>query len=289
MGSRMKAAAFDYHAPETLEAALALLAQHGEEARVLAGGQSLVPTMAFRMARPSVLVDINRIAGLDALESADGRLRIGALVRHARFEKPVVPGPLGTLLARVAHHIAHVPIRQRGTFCGSLAHADPASEWCATALALDAALTLRGAGGERVVAARDWFRGIMTTALQPGEILVSASLPLLSPDWRCGFSEFARRAGDFALAMAIVALRLDGGRVAAARIALGGIGGTPVLAEDAAGLLLGQAPDAALTEAAAHAAAASCKPQDDIHADAAYRRDLVRAMVRRALAEAFST
>lgn len=284
----MKAAAFDYHAPRTIEAALALLAEHGEEGRVLAGGQSLVPTMAFRMARPSVLVDINRIAGLDRLDSADGLLAIGALVRHARFEKPVVPGPLGALLADVAHHIAHAPIRQRGTFCGSLAHADPASEWCATALALDATMTLRGADGERIIAARDWFQGIMTTALQPGEILVRASLPLLGPEWRCGFAEFARRAGDFALAMAVVVLRLDHGRVAEARIALGGIGGTPVLAGDAAALLLDHAPDTALIQTAADAAAADCEPQDDLHADAGYRRDLVRAMVRRALTKALS-
>lgn len=284
----MKAAAFDYHAPETIEAALALLARHGEEARILAGGQSLVPAMAFRMARPSVLVDINRIAGLDRMDSASDRLRIGALVRHARFEAPVTPGPLGTLLADVARHVAHVPIRQRGTFCGSLAHADPASEWCTTALALDAEMTLRGPGGERVVAARDWFQGIMATAMQPGEILVSASLPMLGPDWRCGFAEFARRAGDFALAMAVVALRLDGGRVAEARIALGGVGATPILAGDAAELLRDHAPDAALVQTAAAAAAAECEPQDDLHADAEYRRDLVRAMVRRALTKALA-
>lgn len=284
----MKAAAFDYHAPRTIEDALALLAGHGEEARVLAGGQSLVPAMAFRMARPAVLVDINRITGLDRLESAEGRLAIGALVRHARFEKPVVAGPLGLLLADVARDIAHAPIRQRGTFCGSLAHADPASEWCAVALALDAAMTLRGPDGERTVAARDWFQGIMATAMQPGEILVGASLPLLGPAWRCGFAEFARRAGDFALAMAVVALRLDGGRVAEAHIALGGVGGTPILAGDAGQLLLDHRPDDALIRTAAAAAAAECEPQDDLHADAEYRRDLVRAMVRRALTKAFS-
>lgn len=284
----MKAAAFDYHAPATVEAALALLAAHGDDARVLAGGQSLVPTMAFRMARPAVLVDINRIPGLDRLETSGGRLTIGALVRHARFETPVVPGPLGLLLADVAHHIAHLPIRQRGTFCGSLAHADPASEWCAAALALDAAMTVRGPDGTRIIPARDWFQGIMTAALQPGEILTGVTLPLLGPEWRCGFAEFARRAGDFALAMAVVVLRMDQGRVAEARIALGGVGATPILAADAALLLRDLAPDAALIQTAAAAAAAECEPQDDLHADAEYRRDLVRAMVRRALAKALS-
>ena len=285
----MKAAAFDYHAPVTLEAALDLLAEHAEDGRVLAGGQSLVPTMAFRMARPSNLIDINRIPGLDRVEADGTRLHIGALARHARFEKPILPGPLGALLADVAHNIAHAPIRQRGTFCGSLAHADPASEWCATALALGAQMTARRAGGERIIAAQDWFRGIMATSLEPDEILVRVSLPTMSADWRCGFAEFARRAGDFALAMAVVALRMDGARVAAARIALGGVGGTPVLAEDAARLLLGHEPDAALVQVVAEAAAAGCDPQDDLHADAEYRRDLVRAMVRRALSKAFTS
>ncbi len=282
----MKSAAFDYHAPRTLEDALALLACHAEEGRVLAGGQSLVPAMAYRMARPAVLVDINRVAGLDHATAANATLRIGALARHARFESPVVPGPLGALLADIARHIAHAPIRQRGTFCGSLAHADPASEWCATVLALDGDMLVQGPSGERRVAARDWFQGVFTTALQPGEILVETRLPLLGATWRCGFAEMSRRAGDFALALAVVALRMDGTRIAEARIALGGIGGTPVLADDAARMLVGEAPDARLFAAAAQAASQGCEPHDDIHADAAYRRDLVRAMVGRALARA---
>lgn len=281
----MKPAAFDYHAPESLDATLGLLRSHGEEARILAGGQSLVPTMAFRMAKPGVLVDINRIAALDYATPQGGTLAIGALARHARFEKRLVEGPLGRLLPEVARHIAHAPIRTRGTFCGSLAHADPASEWCATTLALGGTLVCASAEGRREVAADDWFQGVFTTALRQSEMLAEVRLPLLGADWRCGFAEFSRRAGDFALTMAVVALRLEGGVVRQARIALGGIAGTPVLAPEAAALLVGAAFTEAAIARAAGLAAASCDPQDDIHAPAEYRRDLVRAMVRRALTQ----
>ncbi|WP_207538469.1 FAD binding domain-containing protein [Sabulicella rubraurantiaca] len=283
----MKPAAFDYFAPRNLDEAVALLAKHGEDGRVLAGGQSLVPTMAFRMARPAVLVDINRIEGLGHLSAQEGQLRIGALARHAHFESAVTPGPLGALLARVVRHIAHPPIRMRGTFCGSLAHADPASEWCATTLALGGTLVLRSAGADtREVAARDWFQGVFTTAIRPGEMLVEVRLPVLGPEWSCGFAEFSRRAGDFALAMAVCALRLDRGLIREASIALGGLGGRPVLALEAAATLLGQVPSAEAASAAAEAAAAHCDPHSDVHAPAEYRRDLVRAMARRALAQA---
>lgn len=284
----MKPAAFDYHAPETLDQALGLLREHGEEARILAGGQSLVPTMAFRMARPGVLVDINRIASLGYVAAEGDSLRIGALARHAWFEAPVEAGPVGRLLAQVAHSIAHAPIRQRGTFCGSLAHADPASEWCATVLALGGTLVLAGPGGRREIAAEAWFQGVFSTAIEPGEMLVEVRLPLLDAGWRCGFAEFSRRAGDFALAMAVVALRIEDGVVREARIALGGIGGRPVLASGAAALLISQPANVAIARPAAERAAETCDPQDDIHAPAEYRRDLVRSMVRRALTQAFA-
>ncbi len=284
----MKPAAFDYHAPETIDQALALLRDHGDAARILAGGQSLVPTMAFRMARPAVLVDINRIAALAYIKAEHDRLRIGALARHAWFETPVAEGPVGRLLATVAHSIAHAPIRLRGTFCGSLAHADPASEWCAATLALGGTLVLTGPDGTRQVPAEEWFHGVFTTAIAPGEMLAEVRLPLLGPAWRCGFAEFSRRAGDFALAMAVVALRIEDGVVREARIALGGIGGRPILAREAVAALVGQPPDAAAAREAAQRAAADCDPQEDIHAPADYRRDLVRAMTRRAMEQAFA-
>ena len=280
----MKPAAFAYHAPSTVKAALALLAEHGADGKVLAGGQSLVPTMAFRLARPATLIDINGLAELDLCRVESGQLRIGALARHARFDPAPEPGPVGRLLNRVVHDIAHTPIRSRGTFCGSLAHADPASEWCCTALALSATLVVARMGEQREVPAADWFQSIFTTALQPDELLVEARIPLLGPGWRCGFNEFSRRAGDFALAMCIAVLRIENGMVAEARLALGGVASTPILAPVAA--LIGRAPDEAAFAAVAADAAACFEPTVDINASPEYRRDLVRATVKRALRDA---
>src|SRR5436190_15522873 len=212
----MKPARFRYHAPKTIEEAVDTLAEvAGEDGRVLAGGQSLVPIMAFRLARPAHLVDINGVEGLRRLSVEGERLCIGACVRHAAFHTPVVDGPLGRLLATVVRHIAHYPIRTRGTFCGSIAHADPSAEWCAVAAALDAEMVARRAGGTRTIAAQDFFLGIMTTALKEDEILTEVRLPILPADTRFGFYEFNRRAGDFALAMALVAYRVQDGVISA--------------------------------------------------------------------------
>ena len=178
----MKPAPFHYHAPTTLAETLDLLAEHaGDEGRVLAGGQSLVPTMAFRLARPRHLVDINGVTELNYMRIDNGRLCIGAGVRHAAFERPVDDGPLGRLLTMVVRHIAHAPIRARGTFCGSIAHADPASEWCALAVALDAEMVAESkVSGTRVIHAREFFESIMQTALHEDEILREVRLPILS-------------------------------------------------------------------------------------------------------------
>lgn len=279
----MKPAIFGHVAPKSVAEAVAALATHGGEAKVIAGGQSLVPMMNFRLARPGMLVDINRIRGMDGIVAAGGTLNIGALARHARFERPVCDGPLGALLPVIVRQIAHAPIRTRGTFCGSLAHADPASEWCALAVALDAVMVAEGPDGRREVAARDFFKGLFTTALAAEELLVEARLPLLGVGWSCGFAEFSRRAGDYALAMAVVALRFEGGVVAEARIGLGGIGLTALRAPGAeAALLAGDAP-----ERAADAAAAEVDPLEDPQASAPLRRDLVHAMVKRALRQAW--
>src|SRR5215469_1280764 len=176
----MKPAPFRHHAPATVDEAVALLAELApHDGRVLAGGQSLIPTMAFRLARPAHLIDINNIGALNHLTVEDDRLSIGACVRHAAFHRRVVPGPLGSLLSDVASHIAHYPIRIRGTFCGSLAHADPASEWCLLAVALGATIVARSARGARKIAAGDYFRGALTTALDPDELITEARLPLL--------------------------------------------------------------------------------------------------------------
>lgn len=283
----MKPAPFQYHAPTTIDEAVRTLAEvAGEDGRVLAGGQSLVPIMAFRLARPGHLVDINGVAALRRLAVDGDRLSIGACVRHAAFHKPVVDGPLGRLLATVVRHIAHYPIRTRGTFCGSIAHADPASEWCAVAAALDADMIARRAGGTRTIPAQDFFRGIMTTALDEDEILVEVRLPILPADTRFGFYEFNRRAGDFALAMALVTYRVEDGMISAARVAVGGVESQPRRIAQAEQALAGRPPDRAAFEAAAAAVAAAVDPLDDATTSASYRRDLAQTVTRRALEQA---
>jgi carbon-monoxide dehydrogenase medium subunit len=283
----MKPATFRYHAPKTVEEAVAALAEFGpQDGRVLAGGQSLVPTMAFRLARPAHLVDINGVEALNRLTVAGGKLSIGACVRHAAFHRPVCEGPLGKILTDVVAHIAHYPIRNRGTFCGSLAHADPSSEWCLVMVALDGEMVAKSAGGERVIAARDFFNGIMTTALREDELLVEARLPILAADTRCGFYEFNRRAGDFALAAAFAAYRVDGGKIVEPRLAVGGAESNPRRIAEAERALAGAAPGDKAFRAAAAAATAAIDPLEDITTPAEFRRDLVLAVTRRALERA---
>ncbi len=280
----MKPAPFQYHAPKTVAEAVALLAQVApDDGRVLAGGQSLVPTMAFRLARPAHLVDINGIAELGRIALADGKLAIGACVRHAAFYRPVAEGPLGRLLASVVRHIAHHPIRTRGTFCGSLVNADPASEWCLLAATLGAEMVAQSGRGRRVIAAADFFAGIMTTTLQDDELLVEARLPLLPPDTRFGFYEFSRRAGDFAIAMALVTFRLADGRMVEPRLGIGGAEPKPRRIAQAEQLLDGQRPGADAFTAAAQAAAEAVEAMDDSNYSAQYRRDLVGTVTLRAL------
>jgi aerobic carbon-monoxide dehydrogenase medium subunit len=283
----VKPAPFVYHAPKTVDDALANLAEFGpQDGRVLAGGQSLIPMMAFRMARPAHLVDINTVAGLDRLAVEGGVLSVGACVRHAAFHRPVVEGPTGALLSRVVRDIAHYPIRLRGTFCGSLAHADPASEWCLAAVTLGAEIVAMSWRGRRVMAADDFFEGMMATALAEDELLLEARLPLLSPQTRFGFYEFSRRAGDYALAMALVTFRLQDGVIVAPRIGIGGAEARPRRMAAAEAVLAGRGPDSESFRAAAEAAADAVEPMEDIHADAEFRLDLVRAVTRRALERA---
>jgi carbon-monoxide dehydrogenase medium subunit len=285
----MKPAAFRYHAPKTIDEAVAILADVAPlDGRILAGGQSLVPTMAFRLARPPHLVDINGVDALRRLAVEDGKLCIGAGVRHAAFHRAVVDGPLGRLLSRVVRHIAHYPIRTRGTFCGSIANADPASEWCAVAVALGAEMVARSVRGTRVIPATAFFAGIMTTALQDDELLTEVRLPLPAPDTRFGFNEFNRRAGDFAIAMALALYRLEGDRIVGPRIVVGGAEphARPIAQAELA--LAGRVADADSFAAAAEIAAASVDPMEDAQNTAEYRRDVVRAVTRRALDQAAS-
>ncbi len=280
----MKPAPFIRHVPRTVAEAVKILGEvAGQDGRVLAGGQSLVPIMAFRLAKPAHLVDINEIGELGKLASDGKVLSIGANVRHAAFHEAVVEGPLGALLTQVARHIAHYPIRTRGTFCGSLAHADPASEWCLLAATLDATIVAHSTRGTREIAAKDFFQGIMATALDEDELLAQARLPLPPPDTCFGFNEFNRRAGDFAMAAALVSYRLQDGKIVDARVGIGGAEPFPRRIAEAEAALDGKTPGDKVFRAAAEAAAKAIEPMEDHQTTADYRRDLVRAVTRRAL------
>lgn len=279
----MKPAKFEYLAPRALDEAIDILAASGEDAKVLAGGQSLVPSMNFRLARPARLVDINRIPGLDYLEAADGWLRIGALARHLAVERCDLQDPLGDLLHRAGRFVGHLPVRVRGTFAGSLAHADPAAEWCLLATTLGAEIVARSQRGERIISAGDFFDTVFTTALEPDELLTEARLPLLGPDSRAGFTEFSRRAGDFAIVAAAVLTVVRDGRIEKASIGLGGVGGRPLRAPEAEAVLVGEPPSPEVFAEAGAVAARHVTPMADIHGSAEYRRDLVGVLTRRAL------
>jgi carbon-monoxide dehydrogenase medium subunit len=282
----MKPASIRYFAPRTVDEAVDLLTTHGQEGKILAGGQSLVPAMNFRLARPASLIDVNRIDALNYVREDGGELRIGALARHADFEAPVAGGALGAFLPQVARHIGHLPIRSRGTFCGSIAHADPASEWCLLAATLDAELVIVSRRGQRGARPGDHFVGALMTTLEPDELLAEIRLPLLDSTWRTGFAEFSRRAGDFALAMCAAFLRFEGGRIAEARLGIGGATDRPFRIAAAEAVLTGVEGGPGVIREAGNVAAEKIDPLVDIHASAEYRRDLVRAMVGRALTQA---
>lgn len=286
----MKPAPFEYYAPRTLDEALTLLAAHGSDAKPLAGGQSLVPAMNFRLATPAVLVDLNGIAALAGIEEHDGQVRVGAMTRQRSLETSDVIARRVPLVALALPHVAHAAIRTRGTLGGSAAHADPAAELPAVLVALDAAFTLQSATATRTVDAATFFTGLFATAIEPGELLTTITIPAEPPESRRAFLEIARRHGDFALAgVAASATVDDDGRCRQVRVALLGVGDRPVLA-GAARVLEGERPTAALVrEAAAAVAAQDVDPHGDIHASSDYRRHLVEVVVRRALAEMLNT
>ena len=286
----MKPAPFVYHRPASLDEAVRMLGELAtSDGRILAGGQSLAAMMAYRVARPPHLVDINFIPALKEIHVADATLRIAAGVRHAAFEMPAAPGPTGRLLATIVRHVAHRPIRARGTFCGSLAHADPASEWCLALAALDGRVVARSTRGTRAIAAADYFQGVMTTALEPDEMLVEAHLPLLPEGTFFGFQEFSRRAGDFAIAAILVTFRIVAGRLVDPRVGVGGAEAAPRRLAAAEQILDGQAPTPDLFAEAAEAAAHALDPLEDIDNDASYRRSLVATLTRRALEQALAS
>ena len=284
----MKPAAFEYAAPTSLGDALEMLASGGPEARLLAGGQSLVPMMNFRLARPRLLIDLNGVASLDGIAAADGHCRIGAMTRQRAIENSDVVRRRAPLLHEATTHVAHLPIRSRGTIGGSLANADPAAEYPAAAIALDCTMVARSARGERRIAAADFFLDVFSTALDADEILTQILVPDMPPASGSAFAEIARRRGDFALAGVAARITLDGGAAADVRLAACGVGAAAVRLRQAEAAIRGGGTGADAVEAAAAAAAGEVEPETDIHASAAYRRRLTAAMTRRALAAAIA-
>jgi carbon-monoxide dehydrogenase medium subunit len=287
----MKPAPFAYHAPTTIDEALALLAEHGDAAKPLAGGQSLIPAMSFRLAQPAVLIDLGRLPELAYVRSEDGGLKIGAMTRQRDVERSAEVAARAPLVALTMPHVAHPQIRNQGTFGGSIAHADPSAELPAVITALNAECRVAGVRGERTVPAAEFFTGLFATALGPDELLVEVTLPPPPPRTGYAFQEIARRHGDYAMAGVAAAVTLDEeGRIADARLVFLSVGEGPVEASRARALLKGEAPsDALFRDAGSTAARDDVDPPQDIHASKPYRRRLVEVLTRRVLAEACSS
>ena len=283
----MKPPPFKYVAAASLEEATSVLAENGDEAKVIAGGQSLVPMLNFRLLSPAVLVDINRIPGLDSLEDDDETLRIGALARHRVLETSPGVAERFPVLASAMTHVAHLAIRNRGTIGGSLCHADPAAELPTIIVLLDARITVARAGDTRVIEAADFFDAALTSSLEDDEIVTQIELPALPAGTGWGFHEFARRSGDFGLAGAAATVTRSGDTVDQVRIALLGVGETPFRASEAEALLAGRSIDPDAIGAAVDVVRESVEPNDDLHASADYRRHLAGVLVERALSDAW--
>ena len=286
----MKPAPFQYYAPATLEEALAHLAEHGWDAKALAGGQSLLPLMNFRLAQPSVIVDLNNVSELFFIRAGDdGGLRLGAMTRQSQVEHDPLVAERSPLVHEAMPRIAFPQIRSRGTIGGSIAHADPAAELAAVSLALDGRFRLRSQARERWVPAHEFFIGLFTTVLEPDELLAEVALPALPPRSGCSFLEITRRHHDFAMAGVAAVVTLDRrGRCEQARLVFLAVGDGPMDARQGAAMLRGQRPTPqAIAAAAETAASADIDPGNDIHASAEYRRHLAQVLARRALTQAF--
>jgi aerobic carbon-monoxide dehydrogenase medium subunit len=279
----MKLPYVEYEAPTTMAEAVDLLAEHQDEASVLAGGQSLIPLMALRLARPAVLIDINGLSELSLVAVEDGRVTIGAMTREYVAEDSATVGDTVPLLAAALPLIGHEAIRSRGTIGGSLAHADPAAELPAVARALDAEFVVRGRAGERVVPAADWFEGYLATSRRPDEILAEVRFPAAGPGTGVAFLEVARRHGDFAIVGLAVSLTLADGVISDARLAFAGVSDVPVRAAEAEDLLIGQRPSAELFAEAARVATAALDPPADLNGSPEYRKQIAATLVRRGL------
>jgi CO/xanthine dehydrogenase FAD-binding subunit len=277
----MKPPPFEYVVADSVEGAVAALGRG--DAKVLAGGQSLVPMLNFRLLRPSILVDINRIPDLAFIADESDAIRIGALTRHFQLETSPAIARHFPVLSAAMEHVAHLAIRNRGTIGGSLSHADPAAELPMMALMLDATLTVASPEGQRTIAARDFFLGALSVDLGPQDLVTAIALPKPPAGTGWGFEEVARRHGDFALAAVATTLTVADGTIAQARIAMTGVDETPKRADDAEAMLAGQALTPALREAVIESVRASVTPNTDLHASADYRRHLIGVLTGRAL------
>ena len=285
----MKPPVFDYHAPTSVEEAIALLTRYGGEAKLLAGGQSLMPLLNFRLSRPAALVDLNTIPGLAYIREADGEIRLGAMTRQRTIEFSDVVRRRLPLLTEATALVAHLPIRTRGTIGGSLAHADPSAEYPAVLAALHGTVVVRGPRGERTLGPAELFQSYLTTSLGPDEILVEVRLPAMAAGAGVAFEEFSRRHGDFAIVGVAAMLVGDGERCRTARLATAGAGPVPVRLRSAEEILERDGLSEAAIEAAARRAAGLVEPDSDIHASAAYRKNLTRVLTGRALRRAKAT
>jgi aerobic carbon-monoxide dehydrogenase medium subunit len=279
----MKLPPVEYEAPTTVADAVDLLAEHGDEASVLAGGQSLIPLLALRLARPEVLIDINRIDELSGVSAADGHVVIGATTREYVAEESGTVADTLPLLAAALPLIGHEAIRSRGTIGGSLAHADPAAELPAVARALDAEFVVRGPSGMRVIPAAQWFDGYLTTSRRPDELLAEVRFPAAGPGTGVSFEEVARRHGDFAIVGLATSLVFSDGVISEARLAFAGVSDVPVRAAAAEDLLAGERPSAELFDEAARRATEDLDPPADLHGSSDYRKTVAAAVVRRGL------
>jgi len=284
----MKPARFDYHAPADVEDALALLTRYGGEAKLLAGGQSLVPLLNFRLSRPAALVDLNRIASLAYIHELDGHVALGAVTRQRAIEfSPVVARRL-PLLTEATRWVGHLPIRSRGTIGGSLAHADPSAEYPAVLAALDGRVVARGPRGERVLGATELFQTYLTTSLAADEILLEVRFPAMPEGAGYAFEKFSRRHGDFAIVGVAAVIVGEGARCTTARLAIAGVGAVPMRLRAAEEILERDGLGERAVEAAAARAAELVDPDSDIHASAAYRRNLTRVLTARAVRRAIA-
>jgi 2-furoyl-CoA dehydrogenase FAD binding subunit len=285
----MKPNAFEYFIPGNVAEAVKLLEQYGDEGKVLAGGQSLIPMLNFRVARPRYLIDINGLKDLDYIREEKGELVIGALTRERAVEKSPLVHKLCPILTKAISYIGHLPVRTRGTFGGSLVHADPSAEIPLMAAALDAKMKLAGPSGERTLGAEEFFVTYLTSAVAPAEILVEVRIPAIPPQTGWSFMELSRRQGDFGIVVVATLLTLnDQGVCQGAKIALGGVSPTPLRAKEAEAVLKGQKVSVALIVKAAEKAAEATEPDSDYHASAEYRKEMAKVFTRRSLEEAWN-